>query len=140
MKKLYLNIQTINERARDIALELYERHGSGTKIYGVPRGGIPVAWAIAASSPSLFVVVNTPEEADVIVDDIVDSGRTRDRFLKEFNKPFYSLFQGDGIIWYVFPWEVSEEASIEDAHIRLDQFYGSSFFNRVTASFAHIFR
>ena len=140
MEKKYLTIDDVSNRAKNVAIEIYDQYGSGTRIYGVPRGGIPVAWAIAAASPSLFVVVNSPEEADVIVDDIIDSGRTFDRYTEKHKKPFYSLYRGEQNIWYVFPWEVSEEASIEDAHVRFDQFYGSGFFNRVKAAFSHITR
>jgi GTP cyclohydrolase I len=89
------------------------------KYYGVPRGGQPVA--------AMLNPVDTPEEADVIIDDLIDSGRTRDRFLV-YNKPFVALFnkKTDERIkgkWLVFPWEKNEQPA-EDAVVRLLEFFG----------------
>lgn len=75
------------------------------KVYGVPRGGIFAAQAIARAH--LLELVDTPEQADVIVDDILDSGATRERYAQRFpGKPFKALlWTGPDKPWYVFPWE-----------------------------------
>lgn len=85
-------------------------------VYGVPRGGVPVAYLLAQCMP--ITIVGQPSEAEIIVDDLIDSGRTRNRFAKEFpGKPFEVLFDKsvDRIHqpafvqnWLVFPWESQE--------------------------------
>lgn len=94
-------------------------------IFGIPRGGIPVAYALTKFLPSA-VVVDDVTKANVIVDDIVDSGATRDRF-KDMNKNalFYNFYDAvDEEDWVVFPWEATMEGSAEDIPIRLLQFIG----------------
>ena len=89
-----------------------------TKYYGVPRGGQIVAGMTGNA-------VDTIEEADVIIDDLIDSGATLERY-KECGKPFVALIdkrielQGE---WLVFPWE-NEEGNVEDNVKRLLQYFG----------------
>ena len=93
-----------------------------TKYYGVPRGGQIVAGMTGNA-------VDTIEEADVIVDDLIDSGATEERY-KEYKKPFIALIdkrkelQGE---WLVLPWEAKEDDSqetVEDNVKRLLQYFG----------------
>ena len=101
------------------------------KCYPVPRGGIPVALALMAKLD--LVLVNSHEEADFIVDDLIDSGRTMNSFkpvqrhsLDE--KPFFALIDKrnwkHGDAWVVWPWETSAETGIEDHIVRLIQYIG----------------
>jgi GTP cyclohydrolase I len=99
--------------------------GSRTRIWGVPRGGVPVALAIGALTGA--ELVDSLSAADVVVDDIWDSGRTAARYegirfgvLFDKRTPEYA---GQ---WLVMPWETTEEhdASAEDAVVRLLQFIG----------------
>jgi len=91
------------------------------RVYGIPRGGSIVAgltgWA-----------VDTPEEADVIVDDIVCTGNTLRRYYDKYQKPVLTLVDkaGEGLHnWVVFPWEVSDESKgPEDAVRRLIEYVG----------------
>lgn len=105
----------------------YPNPHKALRIYGVPRGGIPVAYAVAQHLPHA-TIVDSPALADVIVDDIVDSGKTRDRFAETHpDIPFYAIFDKtreslDG--WLVFPWEESDEGGIEDNVVRLLQYVG----------------
>ena len=91
-----------------------------TKFYGVPRGGQIVAGMTGKA-------VDTIEEADVIIDDLIDSGATFERY-KQYNKKFYSLidkrveYQNE---WLVFPWE-NEEGNVEDNVRRLLQYFGEN--------------
>ena len=51
--------------------------------------------------------VDTVEQADVIVDDLIDSGATQKQY-KKYNKPFAALIdkrQEYKEEWIVFPWE-----------------------------------
>lgn len=106
------------------------------KVFAVPRGGVPAFYLVerwfaqlsAASKFNFFLdPVLTFEKADVVVDDLVDSGGTRARY---HGKPFYALItkgHTDGYPegeWLVFPWEGTEEKSIEDAFVRLIQYIG----------------
>lgn len=97
------------------------------KLYGVPRGGISAVLAI--SGHMSVELTDDPREADVIVDDLVDSGRTKERFIRAYpDKPFIALldkseerFHDQWIIW---PWEGTSGASIEDNIVRLLQYVG----------------
>lgn len=117
-------------QAHRIATEIYKIRGEPSndagaiRIYGVPRGGVPVAYVVAGLLRRAKVV-NIPHEADVIVDDIEDSGATRERHA-QYHAPFFTLFKAadQGGQWLVFPWEASAEASATDIPIRLLQFIG----------------
>ena len=93
-----------------------------TKYYGVPRGGQIVAGMT-------FNAVDTIEEADVIIDDLIDSGDTLNRY-KKYNKPFISLIDKRKELkgeWLVFPWEKQENETtetVEDNVTRLLQYFG----------------
>ena len=90
------------------------------KVYGVPRGGQIVAGLLGRA-------VDTPEEADVIVDDIVDSGATRKAWEEKTGKPFWALVdkvQNPDPRWVVFPWEASPEQDVEQNVTRLLQYIG----------------
>lgn len=93
-----------------------------TKYYGVPRGGQIVAGMTGNA-------VDKIEDADVIIDDLIDSAATKERYSK-YDKPFISLIdkrkelQGE---WLVFPWEAKDgdtEETVEDNVARLLQYFG----------------
>jgi len=91
---------------------------SSLKYYGVPRGGQYIA---ARLNP-----VDTPEEADVIIDDCIDSGATMERYKSKYNKPFLAIFRrADEDIkeWFIFPWE-RDEVPAEDNFTRILQSLG----------------
>jgi|LGVE01.1.fsa_nt_gb GTP cyclohydrolase I len=95
--------------------------------YGVPRGGIAPAYSIAAMSEG--GVVDSPNLADYIVDDLIDSGATRSEYISRYpHKKFIALFEKeDNTEWFVFPWEVTKDnkdESGEDIFLRLLQFVG----------------
>jgi GTP cyclohydrolase I len=102
------------------------------KVYPVPRGGVPAAYLLATFF--FCEIVNTVEEADLVLDDLIDSGATMARYP---GKPFFALFSKREDIdfeitgacfsadtWLVFPWEGSEEKSADDIGIRLLQYIG----------------
>ncbi len=95
-----------------------------TPVFGVPRGGCAIAALVG-------VPVDRADEAELIVDDLVDSGATRAKFRRLHpNKPFAALF--DKTIepdchepWLVFPWETGDErVGPTDAVVRLLQHIG----------------
>lgn len=98
------------------------------KVYAVPRGGIPAMLALfSLDSSDKFITVDTAEAADVIVDDLIDSGATSKR--PEFlGKRFFALIDkrrwAHGDDWVVFPWEGDSVGSFEDNIRRTLQFVG----------------
>lgn len=87
------------------------------KYYGVPRGGQYIS--------ALLNPVDSPEEADVIIDDLIESGATKKRYKELYpNKKFIALFEKKhGDDWLVFPWETKEEP-VEDNFKRILQYLG----------------
>ena len=72
-------------------------------------------------------MTDKPEYADVIVDDIIASGKTRDKYKEENPSiPFIALIENPGKEWYVFPWEVEggQDKSTEDIFVRLLEYIG----------------
>lgn len=108
--------------------EVYERltvilatYPHDTKYYGVPRGGVIVAGL--TGNPT-----NNIDEADVIIDDLIDSGKTEARYAKH-KKPFEVLIDKREEYkdeWLVFPWEQKENGAetVEDNVTRLLQYFG----------------
>jgi hypoxanthine phosphoribosyltransferase len=83
-------------------------------IWGLPRGGAIVAGLLASHYPAYFVAVDEPEAAMIIVDDIIDTGRTHRDLLAKHHKPVAYLVnkESEGIApttWVLFPWEIEEE-------------------------------
>jgi GTP cyclohydrolase I len=108
------------------------------RAYGVPRGGVSAAMAVHAAALGSGVKIDLVSElqhADIVIDDIVDSGRTRELTLAKARwtlkaEHFFALidktsptFKADKS-WYVFPWEGNESASVSDVFTRLLQFIG----------------
>ena len=105
--------------------------GALLRAYAVPRGGVPAAYALRQHCE--FELVDKPEDADIFIDDLIDSGATCERYCDEHpGKPFFALidkrenteFKG---LWIVFPWEVTEDGADESGHdiiVRLLQLVG----------------
>ena len=89
--------------------------------YGVPRGGQPIA--------ALLNPVDRPEEADVIIDDLIDSGTTRDKWQAQYpGKHFVALFDKQKEAefkgkWLQFPWEQPGVDDIQDHVRRMLQYF-----------------
>lgn len=98
---------------------LAERH-SPRPVYGIPRGGcVPAAMLAGLWRTPLL---DSPQPGCLVVDDLVDSGATRDRYAGYTFDALYHKAEGDD--WLVFPWEVGEETGPTDAVRRLLQFVG----------------
>lgn len=109
--------------------EFHSRHP--LCVWGVPRGGIPAALFLAASTLDMVEVVDEIEQAHVIIDDIIDSGQTEARFKRDFpSLRFFALVdkrRTPDIGWVVFPWERTldgKEESITDNFTRILQYIG----------------
>lgn len=110
--------------------QVFERikHIPPGAVFGVPRGGAIVAGLSGRA-------VNNPQDADVIVDDIIDSGRTRLKYLDRYGKSmtFWALVDDEWRTqnkvprheWIVFPWEEHDPlADMEDQVVRQLEFIG----------------
>ena len=104
--------------------ELYariEKLDKNLTYYGVPRGGSVIAAMTGRA-------VMTPEEADVIIDDLIDSGATAEKYKKLYpEKPFIGLFDKRIELqnqWLVFPFEKEEDGEVQDNLVRVFQYLG----------------
>lgn len=99
------------------------------KVYGVPRGGTQAAYLVALYCD--IVIVDTPIEADIFIDDIIDSGITMEQFCDKYpQKPFFALIDKTDASckylgkWVEFPWEKNDSSGIENNVRRILQFVG----------------
>lgn len=121
----------------DISWKQVEEFASlyaGKQIFGIPKSGQILAYAMASFEPTVRVVQSV-EKADFIVDDIRDSGATEERFLQEFPsvKPGQMQYLVDrrdldeDAGWVNFPWEGdSFKPDAEDVPRRLLQLIGEN--------------
>ena len=134
-----LTHQDVQDLARQMADEI-AIHWHSTRatlaVYPVPRGGVPVAYALAQHMQ--IEIVDNIDVADIVVDDLVDSGMTRERFQDRTKRgemaenTFFALIDKPALAaghpykdWIVFPWERGDEgASITDNVVRLLQYIG----------------
>ena len=97
----------------------------GKKVYGIPRGGRIVAGLARQHGVQ---TVPHPEEGDIALDDIIDSGATANRMMEDHGMKTIALVDKrisqdyDG--WVVFPWEESLPASGVDTVIRMLEYIG----------------
>jgi len=115
------------KRAEIVALKIKNSltsKGSPLNVFGVPRGGTFAALLVCKYFPYCNMV-STVENCDFIVDDLVDSGTTKQRFSK-FGVPFFELFnKSEFAEWVKFPWENSnQDETVEDNIVRIMQYIG----------------
>lgn len=110
-------------------------NGVVVKAYPIPRGGVAASYAVCWAMPSGYGheldIVDNPDEADIFIDDIIDSGATLRRYaVTHPGIQFHALVDKRKLPkspWYVFPWEVGEDDSIKsaiDIPLRLLQYIG----------------
>jgi len=119
MNKLYISWEQVFERLKQFDYQ-------GAIIYGVPKGGM-IATSFLKHARTTHIV----SEANLILDDLVDSGATRQWYLKTWPIiPFRGLFdKSEEVIddWIVFPWERDHpngEETIEQNIVRSLQYIG----------------
>lgn len=119
MKIVKITWQDIYDQASLIQRNLPVLFSKPLNTYGVPRGGMYVA--------SLFgTVVDDINRADIIIDDMEDSGATRAKYEKMFHdKPFLSLFsKQDPSHWFEFPWDINSDTEVGENVKRVLQYLG----------------
>lgn len=119
-------METINTTTQDMehsiswseiisALEKFDRT---KKYYGIPRGG---SYFSAMLNP-----VDTPEEADILIDDLLDSGATKEKWTRMYpDKEFVTVFNKEDYKnkWLVFPWEKKGTEELEDNVRRILEYF-----------------
>jgi len=109
MNKLQITWEEIFERLTEI-------DKPNMIIYGVPKGGMILTGFLKQAK-----VTHDPKLADIILDDLIDSGTTKMFYDKYYsNKTFLALFDkrtNDQIknTWIVMPWEEDHPGQIEDS-------------------------
>lgn len=122
----YMTWEEVDKRLKKIP--------SFKKMYGVPRGGEVVA---GLKSTAGFYHAPTAADADIVVDDIIDSGATMKRVLgsivgRRKLPKFYALVdkrvpKDKALGWVVFPWESKDASSdIADTVVRQLEFLGEN--------------
>lgn len=131
--QLNLDIKTMSKKEFETANPGLMRAAPIIKIYPIPRGGIPAAYALLATDPHHYHIVGKPEEADIFIDDIIDSGQTAHKYMEAFGKSTFALidklrhpvkYDKDG--WFVMPWEgdSNNEEGVESNVTRIIQYIG----------------
>jgi len=135
MGKLHISWKQISNMVAKLDSDLritYKK--TPIKVYGVPKNG----WMVVKELMNITndYIESSYEDCDIVVDDIIDSGRTAG---KHKAAPFYALLSKkqtlSGMVckfvelidkgdWVVFPWEGTEQTSIEDNIVRLLQYIG----------------
>lgn len=108
----------------DVDQRIEALHLQDVRIWGIPRGGSIVA-GLARQWGA--IVVADPTEAEVIVDDIIDSGVTAVYYAGSHSVPVVALVdkQTEGIgSWVHFPWEEPAEVDAAGSVRRILQYIG----------------
>jgi len=111
---MYITFEEIYKRIKNLDLS--------KNYYGVPRGGAIIAGMTGKA-------VETIEEADIIIDDLIDSGKTKEKYKSLYpNKEFIGLFDKSKEYkneWLVFPYEINDtQKDLEDNVVRILENYG----------------
>lgn len=132
--KTYLTEKEVAKLAKELASKIVKGFGdTPAEIYPIPRGGVPTAYLMTSFLPTGFkyAIVDKPEDANMFIDDIIDSGETMCKYCDEYSGiPFVALIDKTDRLspysndWVVFPWEVNasgQDEGIEDNIRRLLQ-------------------
>jgi len=135
-EKLFLGWANIAHRSERIAKKIMGEKGCTglVRIYGVPRGGIYAAQSVHTALQicgAKSLLVKRATMADVVIDDIIDSGSTKDWYKAHYpSLPFYALVnkeEADLVDWVVFPWEEMQgEMGPEENIVRIIEHIGEN--------------
>lgn len=99
-----------------------------TAIYGVPRGGlIPAVILSNLTGLPMYFSQNSLDKKVLVVDDIIDTGRTAEKIIEKGGITFATLFINpsssikssfygsihDAKQWIIFPWETSTSSKYD---------------------------
>lgn len=134
-EKRYITWAQCSNLARSVAQQIITKwtpkEYTIKRVYAIPNGGIPAALMVqqmvsAQENVLGLEMVTERERADLYIDDIIDSGKTRSQFN---DKPFYALIdkplENIKDTWVVFPWEqMAKQDGPEDNILRILQYIG----------------
>ena len=115
MAKIEISWNKANEMIKNLEIKIKKSNIKFDGIYGVPRGGLPLA--VMLSYKLDIPVLLYPTKNTLVVDDISDNGYTLQRMK---NKKIATIYSTDWTItkpdwfilkkkskgdWLVFPWE-----------------------------------
>jgi len=119
MKKVYLSWEEFDNMTGKLAKKIIETERQFDGIYGIPRGGLPIA--VYLSHKLDLPLLLYPSKRSLVVDDISDDGKTlnsfRDKFIATLYTTDWTITQPNCWIdkkkskddWIVFPWEGEDE-------------------------------
>gem|GEM_PF-1918759 len=136
MGKVGLTYHDYSNLIDEALVKLFKNNLTFDGVYGLPRGGLPIAVHIShhLNIPMIMNLIQFSQEHSdgklLVVDDIVDTGKTFDRLIEvsEIQKiDFFSLtlyykpqstykpdiFVKETQSWIVFPWEPYDERPSE---------------------------
>lgn len=113
-KKRYFTWEQFDDAVKDLAKQIRKSKVAFNSVYGVPRGGLPLATCLAYRLE--LPIVFKPEKYTLICDDINDTGTTLKKytdgniaviFSKEQSrvKEQFKYLTVPDTEWVVFPWE-----------------------------------
>jgi GTP cyclohydrolase I len=127
-----LNHSEVRSLAQEMVFSIL-RHlpGKEVRAYPIPRGGIPVAY-LAQSLSKDIKIVEDPAEANIFIDDLVDSGATMRRWQARFpDVPWFTLLNKQTDAWFQkewvsFPWEKNGTEEVQEHVTRLIEYVGEN--------------
>lgn len=133
MTILTLNHVQVDQLAQQLAGRIVDHTDGRTHlmVHAIPRGGIPAAYALKSHMPGI-TVTGDPRDADIFVDDLIDSGATEERYRAQYpGRGFFALLNKEEPQfrdkWIVFPWEQEDDNQpAEDNITRLLQACGEN--------------
>jgi len=114
---VFLTWDDIDKRLADLNLK-------GSKIWGIPRGGAIVAGLARQQGAK---IETNPKNADVAVDDIIDSGKTAEKIRQKYGLKTVALVnkKTEKIqSWIHFPWENKPNEDIAESVTRVLEYIG----------------
>lgn len=119
----------VDELAKGVAKILLNWKNPLQTAYPIPRGGIYAAQAVRCHMMPYLAITSDPGLASIYIDDILDSGQTRERVMSRYGtKPWLTLINKldtGSTDWYSFPWERdTKEDGPHDNIRRIIQFIG----------------
>ncbi len=94
--------------------KILNKYPKDTRYYGIPRGGQVIAGLTRNAEIDI-------KNADVIIDDVYDSGDTARKYEK-YNLPMEFLFdkrEEPNLPWIIFPWEQQFDRGFESDIVRI---------------------
>ena len=115
--KIYVSWNEFNEMTLELAEQIKKSKIKFSGIYGIPRGGLPLAVYLSHNLELPLIFEGKPTLDHLIVDDISDKGNTLNNFQDYtiaclYSTPWtkntpnwYVRLKQDENQWIIFPWE-----------------------------------